>query len=53
MGVGICCDESGEGQRAEDDGQQHEQSGLLHRPERWGVGSIEHVLRGKIPGNPG
>ena len=33
MNHGLCGDDAGEGERAEDDAEQHHQRGLLHRPK--------------------
>ena len=53
MDGGVGRGEGVERERAEDDGQQHEQNDLLHGPQGRDVGGVEQVLRGKIPGNPG
>jgi hypothetical protein len=53
MSDGARSDDAGEGDRAEDDAEQHHQHRLLREPRRRDVGGGEQVLRGKTPETPG
>ena len=46
-------DETGERKWSENDGDQHPMRHFLYCPKRRNVGGVKHLLRGKIPGNPG
>jgi len=51
--VGSGLQEVIESDAADDGDQQHTSGDVPHAPERRGVNSVEQVLRGRKPGNPG
>ena len=53
MDVGLGLAQGSEGDRADDSQEEHLQAGALDAPERWGVGGVYQVFRGKMPGIPG
>src|SRR4051794_17083497 len=53
MRVGGGLQEVMESDAADDGDQQHTSGDVPHAPERRGISSVEQVLRGRRPGNPG
>src|SRR3954463_16249871 len=53
MHVGGGLQEVMESDAADDGDQQHTSGDVPHAPERRGISSVEQVLRGRRPGNPG
>jgi len=53
MHIGGCLQEIIESDAADDGDQHHAPGDIPHAPERRRVGSVEQVLRGKMPGIPG
>src|SRR3954453_6634126 len=53
MHVGGGLQEVMESDAADDGDQQHTSGNVPHAPERRGISSVEQVLRGRRPGNPG